>query len=111
MGGICKFCHLPSNNAIVLVVNRDLDLLFEDHNLKMLISLKMIASAKMHGNDFERFGHLPTNNTIAKVTSNELDLLCQFNKIGNFNISETVRAGATYEMTLNTRRLSNILVF
>ena len=44
------------------------------------------------------------NDAIAKVTPNDLDLLFQDKIFLNFNISKTVSASITCEMTVNTWR-------
>ena len=48
---------------------------------------------------------------LRKLHLNDLYLLFQSKQNWNFNISETVRASATCEMTLSTSRCSKILVF
>ena len=53
----------------------------------------------MQGNNFKRY--LPMKDTIAKVTPNDLHLLFQGKQL-HFNISETLIATATCEMTLST---------
>ena len=51
-------------------------------------------------------GHLPLKGVIAKLYS---VTLTYFLKVTHLNLSETVRASATCEMTIGTWRFSNIL--
>ena len=59
----CRFLYLPSNDVIAKIALRDLDLLFEDKNLKCLYFWN--DSAKMW--DIFRFWYLSSNGVIDNV--------------------------------------------
>ena len=78
-GDICRLLHLPSNDVIVKISLRDLDLLFGGpHFLNIYISETLRDSAKMHQPTFQDLNICQRMiYTIAKVTPNALDLLSQ----------------------------------
>ena len=71
----------------------------------------MWAGTKKYIANFYRFRYLPTNDTILKVTPNDIDLLFQdktFEIVVSWKQWELTQ---TCEISLNTLRFSNILVF
>ena len=100
--------HLTFCHRIVKTVPPDLDILFKVKSENFYISETVWASTKIHQMTF--FKDLDICQRMIPLRKLDIMIFTYFSnsKIWNFNISETVRASATWEMTLSTWHFFNV---